>query len=445
MTDLFSSIPSLMKEGMAILPILERIQHNGMPVSISRIRSLHSEMQGELDSLSLKIYNEYWSDDNPVSSLSEIPVKKAFNPKSPQQVASLCRRLGISPSLRTETGAASTSKKSIEEYRFIIPAIADIFDWRERQHNRDTYCNDVISRIPHNYPDDILTIHANFKPTTIPTRRWAAKNPNILGIPTRTPLGRKVRHCYIAPPGKIWCGFDLSGIEVRCLAHLSRDPLLFRAFSERINPHKDTAMRLFGLSSVNDVTDLQKAVAKTINFLVIYGGGPSALWDQLRSNGIQGYDLNSCHNLLSSWWETYHGVDEFRNRVVRDSKRTETSTDYWGMTRYLPGINCGDRGIEGDEGRAAVSQKVQGLASGAIRNSMVWLAPRIDDLISAGELDPHCWRLMIHDELVFLVNKGEEDVLSPLVMHALTKHAGIELRVPIEAESHYGYTWGELK
>lgn len=422
----------LMSEGMRFLPLIEIMQKNGMPVSISRISSLSAEMDAELDPMLARLSNTYWDG-------------KPFNPASPKQVASLCRRLGIKPAIKTSTGQASTSKKSIEEFRYTQPAISLVFDCRERQHNRDTYCNDVLSRVPPNNTSDTVVIHANFRGTKIPSRRLAASDPNILGIPTRSILGRKVRECYVAPPGKIWCGYDLSGVEVRCLAHLSRDPLLINVFKNRINPHKDTAQRLFNLPSISDVTDLQKAVAKTINFLVIYGGGASNLYDQFRSNQIKGYDLDACRGFIRKWFSTYSGVDAYRRRVIAKSKHTETSTDHWGMVRHLPGINCGDAKIEGEEGRAAVSQEVQGLARGALRNALIWLYPRLQDLISAGELDPECLRLDMHDELIFLVNKGEEELLGPLVLQALTKHAGIELCVPIEAEEHYGYTWGELK
>jgi DNA polymerase-1 len=341
---------------------------------------------------------------------------------------------------------ASTSKKSIEEFRYTEPAIALVFDCRERQHNRDTYCNDVLSRVPENHPadNDTIIIHSNFNSIKIPTGRLATSDPNILGIPTRTELGRKVRDCYIAPPGKIWCGFDLSGVEVRCLAHLSRDPLLINVFTSRINPHKDTASRLFNVP-ICDVTDLQKAVAKTINFLVIYGGGASNLFDQFRSNNIKGYTLDDCRQFIRKWFATYSGVDAYRRRVIAEAKQAEEAYDHWGRVRHFPGINCGDAKIEGEEGRAAVSLKVQGLARGILRNASVWLFPRLLDLIQAGELDPACIRLDVHDELVYLVNEGKEETLGPLVLHALTKHAGINLCVPIEAEAHFGYTWGELK
>lgn len=429
-------LDSLMKEGMKYLPYVEMIQRNGMPVSISKIRTLYKEMDDELDPLLSELSSKYW-DGEP------------FNPNSRPQVAALCRRLGIKPALRTPTGAASTSKKSIEEHRFTNPAISLVFECRERAHNRDTYCADVISRIPDNCDEstnDLLTIHSNFNATKIPTRRLAASNPNILGIPVRTELGRRVRHCYIAPPGKIICSFDLSGVEVRCLAHLSRDPILMDVFFQGVNVHKDTAMRLFNLSDISQVTDLQKAVAKTINFLIIYGGGASNLFDQFRSNNIRGYNLQDCKKFRQDWFKIYNGVDRYVKRIIFESKQTEYSEEnYSGMIRYVPGINSGESSIESEEGRIAVSQKVQGLATTMLRNSATYLMPQLQILADCGELDPEFFRLSVHDELVFIVNKGEEEILEPLVIHALTKKSGIDLIVPIEAESHFGYTWGECK
>lgn len=437
--DLNSTDPrldSLMREGMRYLPYVETIQRNGMPVSISKIRSLYKEMDDELDPLLSELSSKYW-DGEP------------FNPNSRPQVAALCRRLGIKPALRTPTGQASTSKKSIEEHRFTNPAISLVFECRERAHNRDTYCADVISRIPNNWDEsanDLLTIHANFNATKIPTRRLAASNPNILGIPVRTELGRRVRHCYIAPPGKIICSFDLSGVEVRCLAHLSRDPILMDVFFRGVNVHKDTAMRLFNLSSIDQVTDLQKAVAKTINFLIIYGGGASNLFDQFRSNNIRGYNLEDCKKFRQDWFKIYNGVNRYVKRVIAESKQTEYSEEnYSGMIRYLPGINSGENSVESEEGRIAVSEKVQGLATTMLRNSTNYVMPQLQILADCGELDPEFFRLSVHDELVFIVNKGEEEILEPLVIHALTKESGVDLIVPIEAESHFGYTWGECK
>lgn len=421
----------LMANEMRLLPTVERMQYNGMPVSISAIRQLHSEMESELDDIRNRISGLYW-DGEP------------FNPNSTQQTAFLCRRLGIRPSTKTPTGATSTSKKSIEEYRFSYPAIGLVFDWRERAKLRDQYCNDVLVRVPDGYTEDILTIHANFEPCKVPTGRLATSHPNVLGVPVRSELGVKVRECYIAPLGKLWVGFDLSGVEVRCLTHLSMDPLWVAAFNNGINPHLDTASRLFKVP-LDKVSKEQKAVAKTVNFLIIYGGGASNLYDQLRSNHIPGYDLSACKALIRNWWAMYSGVDAFRKTVIAEARHTEISIDHWGRARYLPGINCDDERVRGEEERAAVSQKVQGLARGMLRNSLAWMWPILESLISEGELDTQCFRLDIHDELDFLVNEGEEEVLIPLVMEALRNHCGVKLCVPVEAEYHIGHNWGEIK
>lgn len=425
-------LSNLMTEGMRFLPIIESMQSNGIPVSISAIRSLYDEMDSEVDTLVHELSRLYWDG-------------KPFNFKSPPMANSLCRRLGLKPSLRTKTGISSTSEKSIGEFRYTEPAIQMLFDCRQRQHNRDTYCADVLSRVPDNYTSDTLIIHANFNPIKIPTRRLATSDPNVLGIPTRTELGRKVRHCYIAPPGKIFAGYDLSGIEVRCLAHLSQDPLWIETFRLGIHPHKATAKLLFNLPSISSVSDLQKAVAKTINFLIIYGGGPSNLYDQFRTNNILGYTLDDCRAFIRKWWSTYKGVDNYRQQVAAELRQTEMSVDAHGMVRYLPGINSGVNELQEEAIRIAISQKVSGLARGAIIKSSIWLDNALQPLISSGLIDPQCQRLDIHDELVFLINEGEEQYLEPLVMEALVNQSGVDLIVPIDAEAHYGYTWGDLK
>lgn len=422
---------TLMSDGMKFLSIVERMQAAGMPVSRSYFRSLHSELETELDALNVRISNCYWEGE-------------PFNPCSDKQVATLLRRRGLSPLKRTETGRASTSKSSIEYLRYTDDAISDIFDFRERQHNRDTYCNDVLSRIPENHLSDIYTIHTNYKSTTVTTRRLSSINPNILAIPTRTDLGRKIREGYVAPKGKIFAAYDLSGVEMRAFAHLSRDPLLCKVFRDGIHPHRQTASKLFNVP-ISDVTDEQKAVGKTTNFLTIYGGGYKKLYEGLRAEGITEFDLTTCKRFLSLFFETYPGVASYRKNVIVECKATEVVYDHWSMPRYLPAINCGDRELEGDEERAAVAHKVSGLAQGMIQKSMIWLDPHIDSLILSGDLDPLAWHMQVHDELVFLINEGEEEVLEPLVMLALTKHCGIELIVPVDAEAHYGYTWAECK
>lgn len=426
-------IAELQREGMIILPYIERMQANGMPVSRDYFKSLHSEMESIVDTIGRRISLRYW-DGEP------------FNPNSSDQVASLCRRRGIAKSKSTPSGKFSTSQDAIEQYAYKDEAIWDVFEWRRAAHNRDVYCNDVLARIPKTHKEDLYTIHSNINMCKVHTRRPASTNPNILAIPARTEVGKKVRHGYKAPPGKLWCSFDLSGVEMRCTAHVSGDPTLCKVFLDHIHPHKFTAMNQFGLSSISEVTDTQKAVGKENNFLINYGGGYKKLYEKLRKAGITAFDLDRCKKFVDNWYATYPKVGEYKEKVIRECKEIEIVYDYWGMARYLPGINEKDDEIKSKEGREAVSHKIQGLAQGMIRNSMAYAFPILDDLVLAGELCQDYFRLLLHDELIFLVDIGQEEILTIIVMDALTEHHGVEgFIIPVEAEAHYGYDWGELK
>ncbi len=447
-----SRILSLQQEGMLLLPHIERMQDNGMPVSRSYFLSLRSEMEEIVDRLGKRLSILY-NDGKPI------------NPNSSQQIAALCRRRGLKGK-KTEKGFFSTNKDSIGQYRYTDEAIELVFDWREAAHNRDYYCNDVLERTTDS-PTDICLIRSNIKMCTVHTRRPASENPNILGIPTRTEIGRKIRHGYIAPPGKVWCSYDLSGVEMRVMASESRCPVLSKVFLDKIHPHRFTASRLFGVD-IGEVKDTQKAVGKEANFLTQYGGGYGKLYEKLRAAGISNKDLillsfpdsslsftsleaeterakQSCKVVMSNWFKTYYGVDAYRKRVIEKARREEIVYDRSGMPRYLPGINSDDSGIRAEEERAAVSQIIQGTATTAIRNSIIWLMPRLDELSRCGELSIDYFRLYLHDELIFLVDIGQEETLSPIVLEGLTKHHGIELSIPLEAEEHIGYTWGECK
>lgn len=422
---------SLMSEGMKLLPIIESIQRVGVPVSKSKFQSLFTELDSNLDKLNDYISTMFWNGER-------------FNPKSPQDVLLMCKSRGLTPTKKTGTGGYSTGKDSIEEFRYSDPAIAMIFDFREMQHNRDTYCADILERTEDS-DTDINYITSVWRPCKVPSRRMATAHVNILGVPSRTEEGLKVRKCYIAPPGKVWAGFDLSGIEMRCMASESNDVTLCNAFINGISIHKDTACRLFGIDSIDKVSKLDKAVAKTINFLTIYGGAEHRLYTEFRTNNIMKYSLSDCRKLLDDWFSVYSGVDRYCDNVKREAKRVEGVYDYWGAYRSLPGINCGDRKIEAEEARSAVSQKIQGLAAGMIRNSMIWIWSIIKPLMDQGELDKDCLRIFVHDELDFLVSKGQEELIYEIVMEGLTNHCGVKLKVPVEAEAHFGLSWGDLK
>jgi uracil-DNA glycosylase family 4 len=418
----------LMAQGMEVLPIFEEMQATGMPASRVYFEALADEMTTDMGKLQARLSHRHFGD-------------RPFNPGSPKHVGALLRRRGLTGAKRTSTGAVSTGKGSIEHLRYKDEAIGAVFDWREHRHVRDSFCAPVLARIPEG--EDVWPVRCNLKVTRTATRRLASSDPNLLAVPIRSALGRRVRDGYRCPDGQLFGAWDLSQIEMRVMAHESADPLLCDLFVTGRDVHSETAAAIFGvpLDEVDKVT--QRTPAKSAGFGIIYGIGGSGLLTQLRTLGIEGWDVARCDDLIKEWLRVYGGVADYIASTQAEVRRTGLVRDHWGMVRYLPGIWSNDPKVAAEAGRIAVSHRIQGGAQGMIQRSMAWLRPEIRALQDLG-LGVH-WCLQIHDEVVLRFDELLWKVIDPLVMEALVDHPGIELRVPVEAEGHRSTTWGGLK
>lgn len=424
-------LSSLMENGMEVLPIFEEMQYNGMPASRSYFEKLHAEMSREMGKIQGQISHRYYGG-------------KPFNPASPSQVGAIMRRRGLRGAKKTKTGAMSTGKKSIEHLRADDPAIDLIITWREHQKVRDAFCQPVMDRLD---PDlgDVQPMRANIKTTRVHTRRLAASNPNLLGIPVRTDLGRKVREGYIAPEGEMFGAWDLSQVEMRYMAHLSQDKRLVKAFVENRDIHSETAALIFGIP-VEQVDEMRhRYPAKRVAFGVITSITGAGLFDQLRVAGCaEGWDVDRCDKMIVEWFNIYSGVRDYMEVCKREARVKGMVRDEWGMIRYLPGVYAADKMVRLGAERASSSHKISGGAQGMIQNSMRWLKPIIRDFQGQG-FDVH-WQLQIHDEVILRADESLMPILDPIVTEALTEHHGVKnIRVPIKAKGHFAKTWGGLK
>lgn len=422
----------LMSDGMQVLPILEEMQSTGMPANRHHFELLQQSLESDLDKIQARISHLYFNG-------------RPFNPKSPQQVEILLRRRGLKGAKRTSTGRVSTGKKSIEHLRFKDPAMGDVFDWREKAHIRDTFCADVLRRIPPS--EQIYIIHTQIKPTTVTTRRLATENPNLLAVPVRSDIGRKIREGYMFDDStdteEIFGAWDLSQIEMRFLAHESMSKFLCRKFIDGADVHDETARTVFGLHPDDKVDKFKHRIpAKTTNFGLVYGEQASGLHDQLRMLGLEGWDIKSCEKLIKEVMKLF-GIGDYIKSVISKARVDGYVRDHWGMYRYLPQLYSDDPKLSAEAGRHAVSHRIQGGAQGMIQNSMRWLAPHIRQLQQSG-LNIK-WRLQIHDELIFSFDEWMWDLINPLVLEALTVHCGIKLRVPVLADGAMAKNWGDLK
>lgn len=421
---------SLMSDGMDVLPIFEEMQTNGMPVSRTYFEELSAEMRAQMVQLGSRMATRY----NGGAS---------FNPASDQQVEHILHRRGLRGLKKTDSGRMSTGKKSIEYLRNKDPFVSDLFDWRERQHIKDSFCTPILTRIPPGI--DYGTLRCELNTTRVATRRLSSKNPNLLAMPTRTKLGMRVRAGFRVRDGEAMGSWDLSQIEMRLTAHETQDPILCKLFREGADIHTMTAATIFGIRPEEVDKMKHRLPAKNAGFGVLYGISGDGLLTQLRMLGIEGWTEESCQKLIDDWLNLYSGVKRYIAEVQKTVRKDKLGMvrDPWGMPRYLPGIFDRKSSISAEAGRQAVNHRIQGGAQGMIQNSMRYLRPIIREMQSQGFNVK--WRLQVHDELILTFDEHLWDVLNPIMLDALANHSGIKLSVPVEASGSTADNWAGLK
>ena len=248
----------------------------------------------------------------------------------------------------------------------------------------------------------------------------------------------------------------MSQIEMRVAAHISRDPLLCRLFRERRDIHAETAIKIFGLPDIRErdargdwvypSVDKMKHrnPTKRAGFGVLTAISGAGLLDQLRMMGCEGWDKDSCDELIEDWFKVYPLVRTNVIQACRAGCREKGYVrDMGGMYRYLPGIWSDDPKIEAEAGRQSHSHVIQGSAQWLIQRAMAWLRPQVTTLRESSGMWVR-WALQIHDEILLMYDQRLEPVIGPLVLEALCDHS-FKLRVPIEANHSYGLNWGVLK
>lgn len=424
------NLTELMEHGMELLPVFEEMQFAGMHTTRGYFEPLKDKISEEMEDIGSYISMRYFNG-------------KPFNPGSSDNVASVMRRLGLDSGKRTDSGKMSTSKKAISHMRKDSDAIDHVIEWRERQKIRDAYCTPILEAIPEK-KTDLHPVRCRLKVTRVHTRRLASADPNFLAMPARTELGVEVRKGFVAPPGQMFGGWDLSQIELRLLAHVSGDPTMCQRFIDDVDLHTYTAAEIFKIPVEQVDKMLHRNPAKSAGFGIVYGISGLGLYDQFLMMGAKGWSPDKCDKLIEDWLTVYPGVRAYKERVKKQIRVDGIAKDMWGMMRYLPGVWSDDRKTRSEAERTAVSHEIQGGAQGMIQNSMRWLKPHIREMQELGM--NVTWALQIHDELIFRFDEELWPLMDWLVREALTKHHGLtDPRVPIQASGNCGPSWGDLK
>jgi DNA polymerase I len=263
------------------------------------------------------------------------------------------------------------------------------------------------------------------------TGRLSSSDPNLQNIPIRRELGRDIRRGFIPREGWVLLAADYSQIELRLLAHLSRDPAFVEAFQAGGDIHRQTAALIFEVP-VAAVTSTMRARAKTINFATIYGQGAHALSRQL------GIEHSEAKEFISRYFERFKGVRNYLDSMVAFAREHGYVQTIFGRRRYIPELRERNFNIRAFGERTAANSPIQGSAADLIKIAMI----RIDEALRRGHLESKML-LQVHDELVFEVTPVELDAVSGIVKHEM-EHAA-DLSVPLVVDLGVGKNWLETK
>lgn len=365
-----------------------------------------------------------------------------INVGSGDQVADLLfNKLGIKPPKNiklTKSGARYTvNDKTLEGMKKNHTVIVLIQDYRERSKLDGTYCEPIPT-----FAGLDNRLHPRFKTTRVGSGRLAAEDPNLLAIPTRSELGRKIRKGFIPEKGWVYGTIDLSQIEIRVMAHQCRCAGMMDTFLHNGDIHTETAMRMFRIADAKDVDkESQRTPAKITGLGVMYDMSAQGLYEQMILAGAYGWTVDRCEGLIRDWFGMYPEIlNERMTRHLR-ARRYGYVWDGFGRIRDIPEVKSVFQWVVSGGLREAGNFPTQGEAQAIMKLCMAKIQTVLVESAFKGEVYP---LLQVHDELIFELQEPiARDFLEEakqIIQNIVPFYA-----VPIDSNYAIGETWGDLK
>ena len=350
-----------------------------------------------------------------------------FNVSSPMQVGEvLFDRLKLDDKVKkTKTGQYSTAEDVLEKIRSKHPIIGKILDYRGLKKLLSTY----IDALPQIISPVTGKVHTSYNQTVAATGRLSSTNPNLQNIPIRDAQGKEIRKAFIPDEGSVFLSVDYSQIELRIMAHLSRDANMLEAFNSGHDIHTATAAKIYKVP-LNEVTSDMRRKAKTANFGIIYGISVFGLSDRL------GIPRAEAKELIDGYFATYPEVKKYMDNAIQKAKELGYVETLLGRKRFLPDINSQNSIVRGFAERNAINAPIQGTAADIIKIAMV----RIQNRLEMENLQAKM-TMQVHDELNFTVPKNELEAVKKAVVEEMEQ--AIKLQVPLIADCGVGANWLE--
>ena len=405
---------------MPLLPVIVEMQQTGMVVETDILKKFSAALGEEIAQIKQVANALLGGRDFNIASNRQIGTILIDEWNAPQT-----RKLKTGWSMNADALDRMRNTNGLDDR--IYQLIDAVLRYRELAKLKSTYAD----ALPKMVNPATGRVHSTFNQAGSATGRLASNDPNVQNIPVRTPLGRRVRDAFTTNYESGWqlLSADYSQIELRILAHMSREPSLLEAFRNNEDIHNATARSMYG---VQDVTSDQRRIAKILNFGVIYGLGPQGVARQTDLTQQQGREF------IDLYFGKYPGIRDFIEHQKQVAKMRGYAETLKGRRRYLPDLRSANQGYRAAAERVAVNMPIQGTAADVIKIAMINIA---DELHRRG-LESRM-TAQVHDELIFEVAPGELEEITSLSHDMMP--AAMSLEVPLLVDTKTGIRWGELE
>ena len=397
---------------LPLVRVLARMENCGVRIDPQQLAAMSVRLEAEIGRLTGEIHTL---------------AGKPFNVNSPQQLGKiLFDDLKLPAPFKAGKGKViSTAADVLEELSEEHEIARKVLEYRQLSKLKGTY----IDALPNMMDARTGRIHTKFNQVGAATGRLSSSDPNLQNIPIRTELGREIRRAFLPRQGWKLIVADYSQIELRLLAHMSRDPVLVEAFRNGEDIHTRTAAEVMGVPPLM-VTPEQRRGAKAVNFGIVYGQTPFGLAQSL------GIDRKEAEQYIRAYFERYAGVRRFIDQTIAEVRRSGVSINLYGRRRPIPDMNSKNFSARNFAERTAVNTPLQGSAADLIKVAML----RIDARLAGMQTR---MLLQVHDELVFEAPPEEVDSVRALVKSEME---GVRrLDVPLIVDVGVGDNWRDAK
>jgi len=394
---------------MPSMEVLYTIERNGVLIDANMLNKQSNEIGMRLVELENKAY--------------ELADQK-FNLASPNQLQEiLFDKLGIKPLKKTPSGKPSTNEDVLQELALDHPLPKVLLEYRGLAKLKSTYTD----KLPKMINQETGRVHTSYNQAVAITGRLASSDPNLQNIPVRTAEGRRIREAFIAPEGSHIVSADYSQIELRIMAHLSKDEGMLKAFANNEDIHRATAAEVFGVEK-DKVESEQRRFAKVINFGLIYGMSAFGLAQNLN------IERSAAASYIERYFARYPGVRQYMDDTRESAKENGYVETYFGRRLWVPEINSSNGTRRAGAERAAINAPMQGTAADLIKLAMIAVQKWLDSEGLQTKLI-----MQVHDELVLEVPDGELELVKQMLPEFMQNVATLD--VPLLAEVGVSNNW----